>query len=291
MDDKPKIMVRKNPLITTDTPTLVLPTQETKYSQVQFYRHLIEKPGKFRGISHHLTLGESLGPSLLEDVFCGKSDIPFAHSLCMETVVETSDERILLTRRPPNVAYCPSKWSCSIAETFAKEDLNAKGTTSKALIAGVERALKEELGLTPKLYKARNCRVLSVFLETDVMNVSLCVHVTLDIDWQDLDEHIVGTRQDKEFTQHDYASREELMREVFAPQRKYDTTSRYKILFSCMHRFGERIFGERLKEWPPNQHVNPIVYCRPLKRPSIPNGLHATLEMHQEARITKKLQY
>ncbi len=37
-DDKPKIMLVKNPIAFSDSPTLILETQETLYSQVQFYR-------------------------------------------------------------------------------------------------------------------------------------------------------------------------------------------------------------------------------------------------------------
>jgi len=234
MDDKPKIMLTRNPVASVDSPTLVLETQLTRYSYVQFYRDMV-------------AVDSNLRASLLRDTLLGLSGaISFPHSLCMELVVMTKDERILLAKRSPKVAYDPEKWSCSVAETFAVEDVTEGGPNS-AIRHWIERALREELGLGTEDYDIANFRILSVFLESDIMNVSLCTLMRVDVDHETLTDIIIAKpRRDYEFTEHDYITFPEMMRELVNPQRKYDTTSRYKMLFSLIHQYGEASFIKHL---------------------------------------------
>jgi len=230
-EDGIKIMLSKNPISFTDSPRLILETQLTRFSVVQFYRNLTQASPVLR---------DQLAETLLRDL-----TVTFPHSLCLELVV-TRDDRLLRTKRSPKVTYDPGKWSCSIAEQMASVDIS-EGATEGVVAHWLSRTLKEELGLyLSRDYDVANFRILSVFLESDIMNVSLCGIVRLDVDHRALAailNPIVNAprRKDDEFTAFDFVDWKDAYRDLRSATAAatYYTTSRYKMLMAALNRFGD----------------------------------------------------
>jgi len=184
-DDGVKLMLTRNPIAFSDSPTLVLYTQETLYSQVQFYRDNVAVVTSER---------DALIRTVVED------SVQFPHSLCMHIVVVTNDDKVLITKRSEKVAYSPGTWACTVEEQLAPQDL--QGRANGTVLRWGERLLAEELGLSSEAYNKDNLRVLSVFLESDILNVSLCAYVILDLESADLNQILHGLpRTDYEFTE------------------------------------------------------------------------------------------
>ncbi len=86
--------------------------------------------------------------------------------------------------------YFPNTWSCSIEEQLDLEDI--KAGSDKIVLHWGARALSEELSLGLESYNSDNFRVLSVILESDILNIALCAMVTLDISSAMLDKILRG---------------------------------------------------------------------------------------------------
>jgi hypothetical protein len=223
-DDKRKIMLRRNPIAFSDSPTLVLETQETLYSQVQFYRENVAVL-TFKRDEYIRKAIEELS-------------IDFPHSLCMHLILVTIDDKVLITKRAPKVAYFPGTWSCSVEEQMSLEDI-AEGPDN-VVQRWFERLLREELGLDSETYNKDNLRVLSVFLESEILSVSICAHVIVDLTSKELSRILESLpRTDYEFSEWDFLSHEQLLDELFHPSRLYHPTSGYRMLMALIKRFGE----------------------------------------------------
>lgn len=242
-DDKIKVMIIKNPVAFSDSPTLLLETKEVLYSQIRFYQENILR-----------SLPEAERQSKIEQeierVVKG-GQIEFPHSLCLHLIVETKDEKILLTRRSSKVTYYPGAWSCSIEEQLSIEDINS----DNPMLKWFERTLNEELGLSrlrdehgeKRIYNIDNLRILSVFLEGDILSVSLCGYAKLDIDSETLNS-LFGAypRSDEEFSEHAFLEYEELLKELInsgrserrQQGREYHPTSKYRMLMALIKRYG-----------------------------------------------------
>lgn len=230
-DDGVKIMMTHNPGSSTDSPTLVLRTQETCYSHVQFYKD-------------YIAVNRPVADSLVRALIDG--NVQFPHSLSLHLVVVTSDDKVLITKRSEKLAYYSGKWSCSLEEQLSPEDLRDGG--EGALLKWGQRTLLEELGLGKGEYNNDNFRLLSIFLESDILNVSLCGHVVLDIESNDLDERLHGLpRADYEFPEWRYLEFEELLGEVFEPKRSYHPTSGYRMIMALIRQSGEPRVAEALR--------------------------------------------
>ena len=229
-DDNISIMMTENPSAFIDSPKLKLRTCESHYNHAQFYRERIAWDSSQR---------EDLIATLLE------RKVVFPHNLCMHLLVVTQDEKVLITERSAKVDYYPGFWSCSIEEQFSQVDLEG-GRRASAVQHWVVRALEEELALTKTRYSLENVRILSVFLESNILNISICALVRLDIDHRELSQIIrVLPRKDYEFTEWDYLDYEEMARELVHPGRRYHPTSRYRMLLALIHRYGEADFARR----------------------------------------------
>ena len=223
-DDKPKIMLVKNPIAFSDSPTLILETQETLYSQVQFYRENVAVLTSKRD--------EYIRKAVQE------LSIDFPHPLCMHLILVTRDDKVLITKRAPKVAYFPGTWSCSIEEQLSLQDVEE--SPSNVVQRWFERLLKEELGLESETYDKDNLRVLSVFLESEILAVSICAHAVVNLSSKELSHILEGLpRTDYEFLEWDFLSHEELLDELFHPSRPYHPTSGYRMLMALIKRFGE----------------------------------------------------
>lgn len=233
-DDGTKLMLIKNPAAFEDSPSLVLPVKPTRYSVVQFYRD---------NVATVLAERDRLNCDLIE----GSLNADFPHSFCMHVIVVTSDRKILVTKRSPKVAYDPRTWSVSIEEQLKDIDVGCEhlGDWGK-------RTLKEELGLEATAYHKDNFRLLSIFLEADLLNISMCAYVDLNASEQELDNVIRNyPRTDYEFTNWAFVNleRDTLLREIFHPRRAYHRTSRYRMLLTFLKCFGA----------PDNDEIVPLI--------------------------------
>ncbi len=235
--DNPKIMLAVRPKAYSDAPDdLRLETKETKYSHIHFYKDVIASDQESR-------------KSLMASVAAGQTTtIPFPNAFCLHMVVATIDGKLLITRRAPDLDWYPNKWSCSMEEQISFKDLNVDHRFS--VLHWGKRALFEELGITEATYLDDNLRVLSVFLETDVLNISMCGIVTLNISSAELSRIIRSLpRVDYEFNAWDFLEYEdqELMREILnpSPRTDYLPTSRYRMLMALMKKNGLPAGAER----------------------------------------------
>src|SRR5882724_7374040 len=106
----------------------------------------------------------------------------------MHLIVLTRDNQILMLQRVPESEYRGYSWAASIEEHMSTADL--KQGTSKSLLNWVRRALDEELGLDTSAYSLSETRLLSVFLETDSLNISICGIVKLRLLREELEHHL-----------------------------------------------------------------------------------------------------
>lgn len=229
-DDGIKIMLKCNPTAFSDSPTLILETQETLFSHIQFYRD-------------NVAILTSKRDELIRKLF-DELLVLFPHSLCMHAIVVTKDDKVLITKRSPKVIYFPETWSCSIEEQLALQDLQAN--TNEIVVKWFERLLQEELGLSNETYNRNNLRILSVFLESDILSISVCSHVVLDISSNELNLILKSLpRKDYEFNEWSFLTHKELLDELFHPTRSYHPTSGYRMLMALIKRYGEpRIAAE-----------------------------------------------
>ena len=109
-----------------------------------------------------------------------RGDIP-PNSLCAHSIIITRDGYVVVMERSPNVYYFPSSFSVSTEEQMSVQDVYNDDTR---LRGWVERMCEEELGLT-KRNSGRNSigdmRLMSIFQEKGVLNVSLALVLRLNI--------------------------------------------------------------------------------------------------------------
>jgi isopentenyldiphosphate isomerase len=221
-DNQIKIMLTDNPVAFSDSPTLILRTQETRYSIVRYYNECVASVPAER-------------TALLDALAQG--DVRFPNSLCLQAVIITRDDQVLLTARSEKVAYHPGTWSCSIEEQLAPEDLQAG--PQRAAEVWCRRLLHEELGLTDDTYRPDEARVLSVFLEGDILNISVCARLGLLLTARELDYVLQqSVRSDYEFADWMFLRPDDLPRELAHPTRSYHPTSSYRMQMELFHRHG-----------------------------------------------------
>jgi pyrimidine deaminase RibD-like protein len=268
-NDRPKVMLCQNPWAVDDTSTLTLNLRETLYSHVQFYKDIVSAtPVRRKEILDKINVAGRMMPERRDQLLLGIEKFAvehaneperlirtlmnsdrrlalFPHAFCFHVIVVTSDDKLLLTRRVPESEYRANTWSCSIEEHMAITDVAS--TSEGALMRWAQRAMFEELGLTEAHYDAQALRLLAVFLETDILNISLCLHARLSVSREVLDVILSGNpRVDSEMTSWIYLpyDDEELMYEILfgASDRSYHPTARYRLLMALMTKNGER-FG------------------------------------------------
>jgi pyrimidine deaminase RibD-like protein len=227
-DDNENLMLKRNPIAFSDKPSLVLEVTPTKYSLVQFYCNQIAPREADRGV-------------LIADLVQGSLKAKFANSLCMQMVVVTSESKLLVTRRSPKVnkAYYPRTWSVSVEEQLSREDF--ENGPERAALSWASRLLREELGLHEDYYHPDNIRLLSVFLEADILNTAVCTYAELRIDAPELDAILQGlARTDYEFTEWTFLdlNRTDLLRQLFRPRKEYHPATGFRLLYTLLKRFG-----------------------------------------------------
>lgn len=235
-EDGRKLTLWRNPKSYTDTVRLTLETRDSLYSYQHFYKGIVAANPAAR---RSLIQGALQAPDRL---------IPFPGSLCLHLVVATEDDKLLLTRRSPDLAWFPGKWAPSVDENMSHKDLD--GGSQGAILRLGKRALLEELALTPDCYSDENLRILSVFLETadGNINVSLCGYARLNMPYDRLRRILrVIPRADHEFTAWDSLDldSDELISEILKPSLDYHPTARFRMLMVLLHRNGFPVGYER----------------------------------------------
>ncbi|MFN8376639.1 MAG: hypothetical protein U0694_27680, partial [Anaerolineae bacterium] len=147
-----------------------------------------------------------------------------------------SDDKVLITQRSWRVAYYPSAWQCTLSEQFALEDLAHR----QPVLRWGQRMLEEELSLYDEsAYDNANLRLLSVFLEGELLNISACAYITLNLDADTLDKHLRANPPDPEFNGNwIFLEHRQLLDELFTPSREYHPSSPYLMFMSLLHRYG-----------------------------------------------------
>ncbi len=233
-DDGDKIMLSHNPISFTDSPTLLLSTKETKYSEIQYYKDNLAKLEEFRM--------ECIAKAVTDE----SREIVFPNAFCMQLIVETKDERILITKRSPKVSYSPNTWQCSIAEQASPEDFQNRQDV--ILNYWTERLLDEELNVHAGDYNQDNLRILSVFLEGDILNAALCAHLVLNLSSWELNKRLlILPRKDDEFIEWEFLSYNQLFGELIVhSQRHYHPSSQYCMLLGLIKKWGPPVMAEKL---------------------------------------------
>lgn len=228
-DDGVKVWLTKNPTAFIDSPSLVLETQLTKYSQCKFKEEI-------------LTPNETWKEQQVTASIDGT--ISFPHSLCMHAIICTADDKVLLTKRSKKVSYYPGAWSCSLEEQITPDDLFGKDSV---VLSWARRMLDEELGLQPNELNPDNLRVMSVFLESDIMNISLCAHISLNLDSEELNHRLrLLPRKDNEFSEWQFMTHRELIDELRSPTNTHHASTGYRIVFALIKRFGDTAALEKI---------------------------------------------
>lgn len=229
--DGEKFMLENNPVAFTDQFPLRLRITPCRYSEAMFYWDYVYK--KFPQER------EALINALIDRPHDGR--IPaFPQMFVLHLIVITSDDKILLTQRVPRVIHSPKKWSCSIEEQFARKDLESNSGSS--ILNLYRRILWEEIGLQEEKedYHSDNLRVLSVFLESEIVNIALCGYAKLNLDSNTLKDRLKEPPVDLEFERWDFIklSKEVLLQELLNPSRDHHPTTGYRLLLTFINQFG-----------------------------------------------------
>jgi predicted nucleotide-binding protein len=219
-DDGVKYMVLQNPIASTDSPTLTLRLGPTRYSETLFY---------------HQDSSSRMREEWISDLVQGDLQARFAHSFCMHAIVVTADDQLLLTERSSKVSYGKGMWSASCEESLA--DVDIAGGMDGLGTRWARRLLDEELGLDASSCDPENMRLLSIFLEADLPNVSACVGLRVNLTAQQLRTRIQsGLRPDSELSTIRFlaAEREALLDALRNPTERFHPTTRYRLLMATL---------------------------------------------------------
>lgn len=108
----------------------------------------------------------------------------------IQCLVVTADEKIILMRRSPSVAYYPNHWSASFEETMSAPGLDRRGKPSRSddadFFAGTLRGLEEELAVTPD--GVESIRVLSLNVEYLTLSTDVITLVKLRLTSEEIRE-------------------------------------------------------------------------------------------------------
>lgn len=220
-NDGTKFMIINNPKSFTDSPNLKIELQECSYSQIQFYKDNVVPLDKV---------------NLIKTVFDDLS-IKFPHSICLHLIIVTLDRQVLTTLRSGKVDYSPKTWSVSVEEQLDKKDFvdGSNNVLNRWLI----RLLEEEIGIDESDYSTSNFRLLSLFLESEIMNCSLCGLIKLEISSEELQKILqVKPKKDQEFTEWCFLSYNQLKKEFLHPSKEYHPSSKYRIFLALLHKYG-----------------------------------------------------
>jgi DNA-binding winged helix-turn-helix (wHTH) protein len=223
-DNDDKFMLERNPTAFSDAPSLLLTVRRCKYSEIQFYRdHVANTPE---------------GDGLLADLINGSLYARFPHSLCLHMVVITADGKLLLTKRSPKVGYYPNAWSSSVEEQLATSDLIQNERIR--FLEWTKRLLAEELHVHAGGTRPGGTYLASVFVESAILNISMCAETTINLTESQLNTILQGhRRKDTEFVDWKFLdlSRAALLKAIIHPGCEYHPTSGYRLVQTFLKYF------------------------------------------------------
>lgn len=221
--DGTKYALVKNPSAFSDARKLVLEVAKTKYSEVRYFGHCIATVQPER--------------DKLIDETVREGSINFPSSLCMHAVVVTRDRRVLVTKRSHKVSYSPGVWSVSVEEQLNPDDL--RGGTDGAVARWACRLLFEELAVERQDYETDRFRILSVFLEADTLNCSVCAILPINLNAAELETVLKAKpRTDYEFSEWKFLTYGELADELRESKLLQHPSTGYRIFLALANRFG-----------------------------------------------------
>jgi len=221
-DDGDKLMLTINPKAFDEAKTLTLKGQLTKYSRIIFFIEEVINDVAERN-------------KYINSLFLTKDDIEFPHSLCIHAVITTKDKKVLFVKRSPKVIYYPNKWAVSCEESAQSTDLDNKNP----ILFWAKRLLKEELGVDENDYSEENLRLLSVFLESEILNITLCMILKLNISSFLLDNILKSHKKlDDEFIEWKFLTYQEAAALLLKPTINFHPTTQYRIYMSLLHLWG-----------------------------------------------------
>jgi hypothetical protein len=155
--------------------------------------------------------------------------IEFPNAFCLHLIIVTADGRLLLTKRSDRLRYNPGVWSLSVEEQMSEQDITHQPRRIMREWAG--RLLDEELGLPPDDVAETDIRILSVFIEADILNCSLAAVAYLPLRSSDLETVLyAGMMKDGEIVDFVLVPEADLIQELKRPSREYHTSSQYRML-------------------------------------------------------------
>ena len=229
-DDGLKYRLVKNPIASSDSRTLVLEVDENRYSEFHFY-------------NDEINVTQQRKSELIREAFDDLS-MDFPQLLCMQAIIVTSDNRILSVLRSSKVELYPDTWSVSIEEQMAEGDL---GGGEQPILMWARRMLREELGLSSSEFDPEKIRVLSVLLETHILNCNVCCLIRLNLPSSEFHRIIKSkTRADYEFKDWRFLTMEECLEQLVEPTLALHPTSGYRILLALLHEYGFSKLADKL---------------------------------------------
>lgn len=263
--DRTKLMLDRIPVIVIDQHKLELRTREVKYSQIQY-------------TVDNLSNNEGRRKQYIDNTLTNiEIPIDFAHVISLFVLILSNEDEILLARRSSRVVsgYHPGKWQVSISEQFEIKDLfdtaydptiddevidkSSSKPDYSVIPEFFKRALKEELNIHTGIegktddYKVDDARILSLFLEADILNVGICSYIKLDIPSSEVLEiardHAYSNPQ--ELDKFEMLPVSKVEKELLDPSYEYHPASQYMLYMYLLHIGDEDTrlrIDERLKD-------------------------------------------
>lgn len=139
--------------------------------------------------------------------------ISFPASLCINCYVVTTDERLVAFQRGPDVRYDPGKWSLTVDENVVYDE-DAALSGGAFVLNCIRRGLQLELvGRETReedFLERSRVRLLSYFVEGNVLGQDIAAYVPLKLDSKKLPEHWAKRRDSGDTMQFSLLSLDDL---------------------------------------------------------------------------------
>jgi len=231
-DNENRYMLYLFPSSNSDMPNLKIFVKRVKWSEFQFFRRNIET-ANFRN--------EHLQKILCTDLNSRGDTIGFPNSLCLHLIVETSDEKILMTQNSvKKLGDYAGSWACSIGEQIDLEDFNKSSNPEEVPLFWVKRALEQELGVTSNSFDPINIHFMALNLEANNINFAIVTIVTLNMDYKQLsaimDKH---PKVDEEFDNWNFIKFNDIHDElVHSKQMPHHPSTGLRLIYASLYKYG-----------------------------------------------------
>lgn len=182
---------------------------------------------------------------------------------CVHAVATTSDNMLIVGLRRRNLDYHGHKWSVSFEEQVWEEDQQEPNDKDLPFNAAARGANEEFLGRGSKIVLKENVRLLSLFLEYSILNLTYCAHVEIPLSFQDLVHRWRDAHADPEFEDLQPVSCDlEPLAGMLLSERcplgldgpgggAWHPTSRYRLLKFMLYKWGyDNVVASALRGYP-----------------------------------------